>query len=437
MDVVVNAGTVRINGEIYSFAITTVTIPGVCPNNYTYRYDLIVVGTDGVVQVVPGTPGATPSAPAVPSDHVEIGRILVTHVSSTIVNTNINAFWTSRVVQSLSMAFSRDHLHWEDETSVTITLTVLDQYGEAITPAVAGYAHYDFTLSWLTGNGTIDATAAPDPVTKSGGGASSATFAYTRDNSASDGSPIFEGSVNTIPELTTTGRLVLYDALDQPMTGEGYLGDVTGPSDSVAGNLASFADTSGNVLEDSGIAAADVIAALEALGERTANLTLFPEYPGAVMTASGSDNDPGEEGMTSDFEAVGTSIYNYYEWSSDVVSGLQSYDINVKIPIPYNFVGIPAGANVALTVDIKTEEIAHTNNLLDITIQRDGNAATSTLADQHSAVAETWVAVGFDETNAVLAALVAGDVLNVTIRMYSQASIYCRIGKINLQMSVQ
>ena len=171
--------------------------------------------------------------------------------------------------------------------------------------------------------------------------------------------------------------------------------------------------------------------------ERNANLTLYPEYPGAVMTPSGSNNDPGTLGMISDTEVVSDVRHNYYEWKSSIATPLQSYDIALQIPIPFNFTGFQVGTNVALSIDIKTEETAATNNDIDITINRDGQSDHSHLTSQRSGTAATWTTVGYDETDAVLAAVVAGETLNVLIRLYSMASKYTRIGKINLKVKLQ
>lgn len=166
------------------------------------------------------------------------------------------------------------------------------------------------------------------------------------------------------------------------------------------------------------------------------DIVLFPEYPGAVLHASGSNNDPGTEGMTSESEVVADVRYNYYEWSSDITSGLQSYDVVVQVPIPLEFNGFRTGTNVALTLEIKTEENSATNNKLDVTINRDGQATTSSLTNQYSASAATWETIGFDESDSVLASVQAGEILNVAIRMYSQNSKYVRIGKIKMQITV-
>jgi hypothetical protein len=210
------------------------------------------------------------------------------------------------------------------------------------------------------------------------------------------------------------------------IAGTGGIGDVVGPAGATAENMVLFDGVTGKLIKDSGIAM-----------ERNANLAFFPEYPGTVMSADGSGNDPGTEGMTSDSETVSDIVQNYYEWSSDIGTGLQDYDIIIKIPMPFNFTGFQTGYNVALTVDIKTEENTTTNNKIDIILQEDGSATTSSLTNQKSSVAATWETVGFDETDTILAALVAGDILNIRIRMYSQNSKYARLGKINLQIKLK
>jgi hypothetical protein len=309
-------------------------------------------------------------------------------------------------------------------------------------------------------------------------------FAYC-DLSETDGAAITVSAATITPEAASNflafNRLVLAYrsptsgslhgiALGQPfvVAGDGGIGDVVGPAGATDGNLAEFDEATGKLLKDGSLSHDDVADAVSkkhsdaldhsnasdhaaatagpgiavdgqeiSLLERNADLTLYPEYPGAVLTASGSDNDPGTLGMTSDSEVVSNVRHNYYEWKSDVATPLQSYDISVQIPIPANFTGFQAGTNVALTLDIKTEENAATNNAIDITINRDGQATTSALTAQKSATAATWETIGFDETDAVLAAVAAGETLNVLIRLYSMASKYARVGKINLKIKVQ
>lgn len=436
MTVNISAGTVRIGGRTYTFDAGSVVLDAAPAAGY-YRYDLIVVGTDGVLDYVKGTSATSdPEVPAVPANHVEVRRVLLYGGMTEVNQYNIGQVWTDPAPVSLEISLSATYMAWNiPGDHIHVTATVRDQYGQAITPAGAGMDNYDFILSWGMGNGSVDGTASPIPVSHSGITTASTVFVYTRDNLPTDESPTLEIAVNTTPSLSASATIELRDAEGDPMEGDPP-GDVIGPSTSIAGNLPSFVGTDGRELQDSGISAQDVIDHLQGGGAGAVfELPIFPEYPGAVMTASGSNNDPGgdEFGMSSDYELVANTIYNYYQWLSAITSGLQSYDINAKIHIPSNFTGIPAGASVALTVGIKTQENTTSNNKIDITLRRDGSATTSALSNQKSSVAATWETVGFDETDPVLAALVAGDVLNVTIRLYSQNTKYARVGKINLQ----
>ena len=174
-----------------------------------------------------------------------------------------------------------------------------------------------------------------------------------------------------------------------------------------------------------------------ALPERNATISLFPEYSGAVLTKSGTANDPGGEGMTSDLDVSGNTFRPYYEWSSDVTGAIQSYDVFVQWRVPHDFKSFQVGTNQALQLEICTEENATTNNKIDVTLQKDGSATTSSLTAQKSDVAATWKQVGFDETDAVLSSLAAGDLLNIRIRLYSFNSKWARVGKIDLAAVLQ
>lgn len=161
------------------------------------------------------------------------------------------------------------------------------------------------------------------------------------------------------------------------------------------------------------------------------DIILCPEYSGAVLCASGSDNTGA---MTSDSEVDSNFRNNYYEWISEEET-FQSYDISVQIPIPSDFCGFKSGVDEALTIAIKTEENANTNNKLDITINIDGFAGSSSLSAIYSSVAATWEIFGFDETDSVLEAVQPGDILNILIRLYSKDSKYSRVGRISLKIA--
>lgn len=177
----------------------------------------------------------------------------------------------------------------------------------------------------------------------------------------------------------------------------------------------------------------DLTATLATLGIRTTRI--FPEYPGAIISADGSNNT-GE--MTADVETEGNFKYNYYEWNSSQ-GALQDFDIYVKWQAPSTFAGFPAGTNDALIVDIATETTNNTQNKVDVTLQEDGSATTTNDTANVSTVAADWhtdqegnaVAL-FDDSDTVLAGLVSGDVLIIRITLYSHSNNYARVGAITI-----
>jgi len=165
---------------------------------------------------------------------------------------------------------------------------------------------------------------------------------------------------------------------------------------------------------------------------------LFPEATGAVLTPAPGGANIGN--MTSTAMADGNYIFNYYQWLSSSVGAIQSYDISIQWRVPETFLGFTLTANKALTVDICTQENATTNNKVDVIIKKDGIATTSSITDKCSLVNTTWYAerkgnekIGFDRTDTVLSSLVAGDTLDITIRVYSWNSKYVKIGAVTVQ----
>jgi hypothetical protein len=168
---------------------------------------------------------------------------------------------------------------------------------------------------------------------------------------------------------------------------------------------------------------------------------LFPEATGAVLTPAPGGANTGN--MTSTAMTDGNYRFNYYQWLSDSVVAFQSYDISVQWRVPDTFLGFNITANKALTVDICTQENATTNNKVDVIIKKDGIATTSSITSKCSTVADTWYAerkiapfselIGFDRTDTILSSLVAGDTLDITIRVYSWNSKYVNIGAVTVQ----
>ncbi len=382
----VGSGTYRINGMTYDLDAQEVELD---PPNGAYRYDLIYVGTDGTAHVQKGTPSiGEPTMPLPPGDTVALGYALVFNGQDEISSIWMNVPWTTPIPRVAAIDSADPVMAW-DQTQSNVTVCAQDQYGNAITNRT-----FYVTLEIIYGSGSLHSNEEGDGQKVGGHTALGCyTFTYTRLVTLADNSPVFRAEI-----YDENNQLLLMNYSGITLQDED--GNTMGPP--VPGGYSPF--------------------------------SIFAEYPGALMSASGSNNDPGTYGMTSDFEAVSNTIYNYYQWKSSISSGLQSYDINVKIPIPADFTGLRQASNTSLTVQIKTEENTTTNNKIDIILEKDGNATTSSLTNQKSSVAATWETIGFASSDTVLASLAAGNVLNVTIRLYSQNSKYARVGKIGIEM---
>lgn len=139
------------------------------------RYDAIEVGADGVLHYLAGTPSATPTDPAITADHVQVGmRIMVPAGTAAIGGANIGGSYTAAKAAQLTAVASPDHLHPADTTS-TITVTVFDQYGNAI----SGF--YVITAEFSNDDdGTISGDGAAAATASRTGTFSSTTFTYTK-----------------------------------------------------------------------------------------------------------------------------------------------------------------------------------------------------------------------------------------------------------------
>jgi len=166
------------------------------------RYDAVEVGTDGVLHYLTGTPSATPADPAISGSHVQVGpRINVPSGTTVIDAANIGGTYTAPAAASMTVSFDPDHLHTADTTS-TITVTVYDQYGAAI----SGFYVIDAAIvngddGTLTGDGAAGVTAQRVFT------GSSTTFTYTK--GATD-CAVIEFTLNTNVEITAMGSIYQY-----------------------------------------------------------------------------------------------------------------------------------------------------------------------------------------------------------------------------------
>jgi hypothetical protein len=183
MAVMVKTGTYQIGGVSYSLGPMTmgvgntvymgdgvvmgqtaavITIDSVASGYY--RYDLICVGTDGVVDYVKGTAvaeGTEPTLPDLPADHVMLGRVFVYPGLTAITENELSSYYVAPDVTSLSLEVrlnSRygtiiDHLDSSDmaDKVLCIVATTKDQYGNTVT--LSGTLTFGF--QFIYGAGTL------------------------------------------------------------------------------------------------------------------------------------------------------------------------------------------------------------------------------------------------------------------------------------------
>lgn len=160
-----------------------------------FRYDLIVAGIDGNIDIVKGTPAASsPAMPALPADHVRICHVFLVGGMTEITIENINTLWEDRRLTALAVAFSNGSgtiqngkefvFHETDDTPYcTVTVTFKDQYGwdfsgPRSTTMSLVYGTGKISYSYSAGWGTSD-------VTKTSTG-STVVFYYQRDQLATE-----------------------------------------------------------------------------------------------------------------------------------------------------------------------------------------------------------------------------------------------------------
>jgi hypothetical protein len=121
-----------------------------------FRYDSVVAGTDGDAHVVKGAEflptGTIPDPPAAPANHVRVGWILIYPGMAAITAADINRFFLAPCPTELRVVVADQDLAW-GEVSTTVTISMRDQYGNAI---ALGGAGYHITISWIQGNGTLN-----------------------------------------------------------------------------------------------------------------------------------------------------------------------------------------------------------------------------------------------------------------------------------------
>jgi len=226
MAVYVQPGTIRIAGDEYTVGTIKMGagsglkmgdgIPmGACSaikvvtaaSSTQYRIDALVVGTDGVVDYVVGTPSSTsPELPAVPANHVLVGWVFVPPNTTAITADLINMGYVDPFAASLDISVADDELAGgsSPEMTTTITVTVKDQYGNNITGTKWG-----ITASFLSGDGLIDGVETKTRYTSAS--SSSVTFTYGRTGDSQEQSPMLQFSLVQEPEVIGVTFIKLLD----------------------------------------------------------------------------------------------------------------------------------------------------------------------------------------------------------------------------------
>lgn len=191
------------------------------------RYDLLVVGTDGEIDVIKGTAASTSLVmPSVPANHVKVCHVLVLGGSTEITSSMINALWEEKVIAGLQFDVSNgtgtinanDEFVWH-LTNMTpycqFTATVIDQYGWDYNPS--GNTEFVFQLMYGTGgiayplNG--DYGSATVIRTVSG---TNAYIYYKRDETLTEYSPLIMVSLTGL-SASSSYRIQLLDGSGAPL----------------------------------------------------------------------------------------------------------------------------------------------------------------------------------------------------------------------------
>jgi hypothetical protein len=236
MAVHVHVGTFRIGGAEYALGpitmdggdnffcgdgglcgdIAAVMVINAAPAAGQFRFDLISVGADSVVDYVAGTPAAAdPVKPSVGAGHVGLAYVLVAGGDTAIYQAALDGSWRAPEPSILTMEIADSELEWE-ELETAVTLKVYDQYNHLIAPPAGSVYH--FTLEISIGNGQVfgDEGWSETKVSRMATG-SSASFTYKRDQELTDLSPLLKGTLVREVDLSAWGYINLYDESDEIM----------------------------------------------------------------------------------------------------------------------------------------------------------------------------------------------------------------------------
>jgi hypothetical protein len=241
MYVLVQSGTYRIANEQYSFVGLRMDNNNIEMDNFDllideatdiikidaasathFRYDSLVLGADGYIDVIKGTnflPTSTiPSPPTAPENHLRVGFVLIYPKCTALGTGNINKYYSAPVATRLSLAADVISLDW-DTLTTTLRAAVLDQYNNPIAcPYDSGW---QITISWSRGNGSLtyggNTVTQPIPLLITHMTATTMNITYTRNKTVDDISPDFTIDEISGKFISQMSNIMLYDQDDYPM----------------------------------------------------------------------------------------------------------------------------------------------------------------------------------------------------------------------------
>ena len=230
MAVLVHVGTFRIGGttyylneiamnsDVYTMGdggamgdIAGALAIDAAPGAGLFRYDLISVGTDSVIDYTAGSASASPAKPSPASSHVPLvgGYLLVAGGDTAVTQDKIGRVWDAPQPYYLTMTIADSQLSWS-EPFTDLTLKVYDQYNHALNPGGV----YQFTLEIISGNGQVWSAdeGFSAPLAHKQSATYEGAFRYYRGQDPGDRSPTLKGTVILEKDLMAYGLMLLYDS---------------------------------------------------------------------------------------------------------------------------------------------------------------------------------------------------------------------------------
>jgi hypothetical protein len=160
-------------------------------------------------------------------------------------------------------------------------------------------------------------------------------------------------------------------------------------------------------------------------------LVISPEYPGAVLTASGSANISGS--MTSD-ASPSASWRNYYQWRSGL-STQQDYTIVARVTLPSDFDAWKDDSAMQISYNTESDNLKDLAKM-DVTVYKDSDTTgtpVSYRADLTS-TSKTWTNLNLNsgDFGGSTAWKNPGETSVLYIKLYSKDSMYTQVGDITL-----